>query len=230
MTTGLAIEGLVLRLAGRAILDEVWLMVPPGACAAVIGRTGCGKSLLVRALCGLYPSTGTVQVAGVSSQTHGWNQVRAALGVLLAVPGLLDDLTVVDNVAWRLRRQHMAEDRVRLQVTEILDEFGMGAAANKLPSELSGGMRRRAALARALVHRPAGLLLDDPTAGLDPVTARSVMDFILGAAKTRRTSVILTTHDLGQVARRADQVWLLAHQRLRLLDPPAESWRAELCA
>ncbi|MBI5495746.1 MAG: ATP-binding cassette domain-containing protein [Deltaproteobacteria bacterium] len=228
--TALAAAGLVLRAGPRVFLDGAGLALAAGEVGALVGAAGCGKSLLVRALCGLYPSEGEVRVNGVSSRADGWEAVRARTGVLLGAPGLLDDLTVLDNVAWRLRRQRLPEDQVRTRVGGLLDEFGLGDAVGKIPAELSGGMQRRAALARALVSQPAVLILDDPTAGLDPVTTTGVVQLILGAARGRGAAVLWTTHDLAGVAARAHRVWVMRGGRLDALAGDAGGWAAELAA
>ena len=146
----------------------------------------------------------------------------------MALPGLLDDLTLFENVAFRLRRENRPETEVVTRVQSILKEFGLAESTLKLPLELSGGMRRRGALARALVHEPSCLLLDDPTAGLDPITASNVIRFILHAASSRGAAVLLTTHDLKHVAARADEVWKLDALLLRRLSGGPEQWATEL--
>jgi phospholipid/cholesterol/gamma-HCH transport system ATP-binding protein len=214
---------------GRPVLRDLCLEVAPGHTVAVLGRCGAGKSLLVRALCGLTPSTGEVQVGGVC-RTRGWEAVRARLGVLLAQPGLLDDVNVFDNVAWGLRRAGRTEDHVRTVVDALLGRLGLRGAATLLPAQLSGGMRRRAALARALSREPACLLLDDPTAGLDPVTAAATTRLILDAAREHGAAVVLTTHDLSRVAAAAGRVVLLAGGALHPLGEEKSSWIKALAA
>jgi len=221
---------LVEALCVPGVVTDVSFSVEPGQCAAIVGASGSGKSVLVRALCGLIPSSGRVVVGAVASDREGWRAVQSRMGVLLAQPGLLDDLTLSENVAFKLRRDGVTEEDIRVRVTRVLDEFGLRAAADKLPSELSGGMRRRGALARALVHEPSCLLLDDPTAGLDPITTNRVLSFILDAARARRASVVLTTHDLNHVAHRADAVLVLRQQKLVLLERDPVRWARELGA
>lgn len=192
--------------AGRTQLHVPFLALHAGQSMAVTGPTGCGKSLFVRALCGLHPSVGMLKVCGVEPSQAGWPAVHARMGVLMALPGLLDHLNVVDNVAYKLRRDGLEEAAIQQRVAQVLDQFSLSESAQKLPAQLSGGMRRRAALARALIHRPQLLLLDDPTAGLDPITTAAVMDFILDAAGKQGACVLLTTHDLHGVAARTSQV------------------------
>lgn len=212
------------------VLKDVAFSVEAGQCAAVIGATGTGKSVLVRALCGLLPSTGRVLVDGLASDVDGWPALQSRMGVLMSQPGLLDDLTLLENVAFKLRRDKIDDVTVRQRVMRVLEEFGLAGAASKFPAELSGGMRRRGALARALVHEPACLLLDDPTAGLDPITTTRVLRFILDAAKARGASILITTHDLRHVASHADAVMLIRKQAPHRLDGDVATWTREIAA
>lgn len=228
--TVLAVSHLAVRSGPRTLLHDVNLSLAPGESGSIIGASGCGKSLLVRALCGLHPCDGEVVVDGVSSSRGGWDAVRGRLGVLLGAPGLVDDLAVEENVGWRLRRAGVDDTAVRSRVHALLAEFGLADAAARLPSELSGGMQRRVALARALVHQPPVLLLDDPTAGLDPITSASVVAFILEAARTRGTAVLWTTHDLHHVAGKTTHRWIIRDASLRRLSGGPADWTTELAA
>lgn len=231
MSKALQVKELVVT-AGKPVplLAGVSASVEAGECLAVVGGAGSGKSMLVKAISGLIPSQGEVIAGGVSSRTQGWDAVRARLGVLLGQPGLLDDMDVFDNVAHRLRRAGMAAADIDKAVTGILTEFDLLTHRNKMPDQLSGGMKRRVALARALVHGPACLLLDDPTAGLDPITTTLIMDFVLQVAKQHETAVLVTTHDLNRVAKRANRVVLLRRGRLTPLSGDPQQWAKELGA
>ncbi|MEW5852326.1 MAG: ATP-binding cassette domain-containing protein [Myxococcota bacterium] len=226
--TVLEARALTVRLGKRTLLTGVDLVVEAGRAAAVLGPSGSGKSVLIRALCGLQPAAGEVLVGGTSSVREGWSVVQDKLGVLLGLPGLMDDINVFDNVAYRLRRHGVDESEVRTRVEAILGELGLGDAGEKMPAQLSGGMRRRAGLARALVHRPVCLLLDDPTAGLDPITAKSAIGFILDAARRHGTAVLVTTNDVARVAAAADEAWMIRDRGLRRLEGGPEDWTRAL--
>ena len=122
------------------------------------------------------------------------------------MPGLVDDFDTWTNVAWPLLRVGTPRSEVDTRVRELMGELGLSGAEHHPPRELSGGMQRRAALARALIRRPSVLLLDDPTAGLDPVTTTEVMDLLLDASHRRGAAVLVTTHDLQNVVTRAARV------------------------
>lgn len=231
MTTP-ALEARALRvtIGARVLLDDAFFAVGPGECGAIVGKSGSGKSLLMRALCGLHPAGGVIEVGGVRADQAGWEALRARLGVLLTTPGLLDDLSVAENVGYRLSRARVPVNEVRARVADLLDRFGLSAARDKRPSELSGGMQRRAALARALCHRPAVLLLDDPTAGLDPITSAAIVRFILQVAADHGAAVLWTTHDLWRVAAASQHVWMLGHGRLHAVDGGPDAWATELAA
>ncbi len=214
----------------RQLLSGGNLRLDAGGVGALVGATGSGKSVVLRALCGLHPCTGRIVVEDVDHVTHGMAAVQQRLGVLLSSPGLLDDLTVFENVAHRLRRAGVPPAEVNARVEHILLDVGLQDAAHKLPGALSGGMQRRVALARALVHRPPCVLLDDPTAGLDPITSTVVLEFILETAHSHGAAVLLTTHDVARVAVRAHQVWLLAGGTLRAMPPDQAALERELGA
>lgn len=226
----LAVRDFTVSAGPLHVTQDLHWELPVGATAAVVGACGCGKSVLLRALCGLHPSQGVVSVAAVDSATHGFAAVRAQLGVVQSVPALLDDLTVEGNVGYRLAHAGMAPAGVHARVMETLLQVGLAQDAQKLPAQLSGGMQKRAALAAALIHRPAVLLLDDPTAGLDAITTASVMHFILEVAQRQGAAVLCVTHDLTGVAKHLQQVWLLRGGTLhRQTDNPAR-WAAALGA
>lgn len=231
MTTALAAWDLTLQAGGRTLLANGQLSVEAGGCLAVLGATGCGKSTLIRALCGLHPcGGGQVRVGQVSSATQGFAAVRRQLGVLLALPALVDGWTVETNTAWGLLRAGVGPAEATHRAHAMLAEVGLAHAGPLLPHQLSGGMQRRAALARALVHNPAGLLLDDPTAGLDPITAAEVLALVLSTARHHGAAVVLTTHDLPRVASHATAVLLMRNSSLQPAQGGPPQWAAALAA
>lgn len=179
-------DRLTVRWGTRSVLHEVNCVLPPGSRALVLGRSGAGKTTLLKALAGLIPaSEGNVlwdgdAVAHLSSSERRGRQ--AAFGMVFQTDALFDSLTVRENVLLPLRRRHVPEEEAQARATEVLQAVGLLEAANALPERLSGGMKKRAGIARALAARPSVLLADDPFAGLDPGTARQVARVLLEVA------------------------------------------------
>lgn len=180
--------GLTIRHGPRTVLESTDCLVPPGTRALVLGRSGSGKTTLLKALAGLLlPSLGRVTWDGqdVSKLTApDRRKAQAAFGFVFQTDALFDSLTVRQNVMQPLLRRHVPEPEARERTDAVLRSVGLADAADTLPERLSGGMKKRAGLARALAARPAVLLADDPFAGLDPGTARQVARVLLDVAGT----------------------------------------------
>ena len=175
----LTLEQAVLVRSGRPVLDEVSLTLEPGTHALLLGWAGSGKTTVLKALAGLLPlDSGAVGWDGERPTRTGRSQV----GMVFQTDALFDSLTVEENVLLPLRRREVANPQARARAREILTRVGLGEALLTLPEHLSGGMRRRVGIARALVTGPSVLLVDDPLAGLDPRTARSITGLILELA------------------------------------------------
>ena len=194
---------------GDAIMSGVTFSVGPGQIAAIVGPSGCGKSTLMRALVGLLsPLSGEAWLLGTRID-QAEESVREVLlrraGFLFQGSALWSSLTVRENVELPLREFSPCGARERRLLAEHrLAQVGLLAAADKLPSELSGGMAKRAALARALALDPEVLFLDEPSAGLDPVTAGRLDDLILRLRDTLGTTVVLVSHEILSIRRLAD--------------------------
>ncbi len=179
-------QGVVVEHARRRSLADVSAAFAPGTRALVLGRAGAGKTLLLKVLAGLVlPSRGQVlwageDVAGLSPARR--RERQAAFGMVFQTDALFDSLSVLDNVLMPLRRRHVPEDQALARGREVLQQVGLAHAERTLPENLSGGMRKRVGLARALAARPSVLLADDPFAGLDPGTARQVAEVLLEVA------------------------------------------------
>ncbi|MCP3138142.1 ATP-binding cassette domain-containing protein [Pyxidicoccus xibeiensis] len=176
-------EGLTVRYGARTVLAAVDCALPPGTRALVLGRSGSGKTTFLKALAGLVaPATGRVLWNGQEVARQSATERRAsqaAFGMVFQTDALFDSLSVRDNVLLPLTRRRVPEAEARARAEEVLRAVGLADAADTLPERLSGGMKKRAGLARALAARPSVLLADDPFAGLDPGTARQVARVLL---------------------------------------------------
>ncbi len=186
---------------GQPVLSGVDLKVATGETLAVLGRSGVGKSVLLRLLIGLQkPDSGTIQIQGeeiVDLPVDRLNQIRKRMGFVFQHAALYDSLSVKENVTFPLKRHTKMSERERSdRALALLTRVGMEHAFEKMPSDLSGGMRKRVGLARALALDPEIMLLDEPTAGLDPITAGEINELIQGLQSEREMSSVVVTHDM----------------------------------
>jgi phospholipid/cholesterol/gamma-HCH transport system ATP-binding protein len=207
-------RGVKKAFGGVPVLRGVDLEVFEGQTFVLLGSSGSGKTVLMKHLEGLLvPDEGTVIVDG-HDLSHGdpkeLEAVRREVGVQFQAGALFDSITVAENVAFPLREMlHLKEQEVRERVDEMLKLLGLSDARDRRPSEISGGMKKRVAFARAMVLRPRVLLADEPTAGLDPIMTETVDEAIELARKQLGVTAFIITHDLPTAFRIADQVGLL---------------------
>ncbi|GAB3685868.1 lipoprotein-releasing ABC transporter ATP-binding protein LolD [Salinisphaera aquimarina] len=200
------------------VLRDIDMEVAPGARIAVIGASGSGKSTLLHLLGGLdTPTTGHIRIGG-QDMTRLSNAARGKLrneklGFIYQFHHLLPEFTTVENVAMPLLIRRGKSKPALDAARELLEKVGLGDRLDHKPTELSGGERQRAAVARALVTRPACILADEPTGNLDHRTAASVFDMMLELNESLNTSLVMVTHD-RTLAQRMDQVWTLSEGRL----------------
>ena len=198
----------------QTVLNGVDLEVAHGKTLMILGRSGMGKSVLLKLIIGLQKSdSGSIQVEGkeiVGLSMDQLNEIRKRIGFLFQNAALYDSLTVVENVAFPLKRHtEMSVAEQKDRVHELLSRVGMEEAGEKKPAEISGGMRKRVGLARALALNPEIMLSDEPTAGLDPITAGEINELIRELKQERQMSSIVVTHDMHSAKTVSDSVALL---------------------
>jgi phospholipid/cholesterol/gamma-HCH transport system ATP-binding protein len=210
----IVIRGLKKSFGSKIVLNGIDLDVEAGKTLSVLGQSGTGKSVLLKLIMGLLPpDAGSIEIEGqdvTRISREQLNEVRKKVGFLFQNGALYDSLTVAQNVAFPLVRHTELEAKERDQrVHELLEKVGMGGDADKLPSEISGGMQKRVGLARALALDPEIVLFDEPTAGLDPITADEIDGLIASLKKERHMTSMVVTHDIHGVRYYSDRVVML---------------------
>ena len=220
------LSGLRLDRGGRTILSGIDLDVPRGSITAVLGPSGSGKSTLLAALTGeLAPAAGTVEVLGrpVPQRSRDLLELRKGIGVLLQGNGLLTDLTAAENVALPLRTHTRLPREVIDRLVEMkLHAVGLRAAADLYPRELSGGMARRVALARAIALDPPLMVYDEPLTGLDPIASGVIMNLVSELNDRLGLTSIIVTHHVHETLPIADRAVVIANGRIVFSGTPAE--------
>ena len=217
----------------HVVLRDVSFTVPAGRMRIMLGASGAGKSVVLKLTLGLLrPDSGQIFVHGARIDTMrepDLLRLRGDVGMLFQEGALFDSLTVGENVGYRLSEEmHMPDAAVRARVHEVLSFVGISEYTDRLPSELSGGQRRRVALARAIAARPTLLLLDDPTTGLDPIVATSVDDEIVKLRDMENVAAIVVTHQIRDAFYVATHTAIRSNGRLQIApvpegaDPPAD--------
>lgn len=215
-------RGLSRRFGDKLAVDSLDLEVERGEVLALLGHNGAGKTTTVRLFNGvLTPTAGSVSVFGLSPFDAG-SAVRARTGVLTESQSLEERLSARDNLRYYAALYGYPPERVEHRVSEVLSELGLTAPADQRVVTFSRGMKQRLALARALLHEPELLFLDEPTAGLDPVAAQQVMLLIARQSREADRSVLMCTHNLAEAQQVADRVAVLRDGRLVALGTPAE--------
>ena len=221
------VEGLVKRLGDRTVLDGIDLEVYPGETVVVMGVSGCGKSTLLRLMIGaLTADAGRVLLFGqdlAALNGKQLNALRLRFGILFQSGALFNSMTVGDNVALPLREHtRLDEETIDILVKIKLQQVDLRDAAGLMPSEISGGMKKRAGLARALAMDPEILFYDEPSAGLDPLNAAEIDQLIRDQADVLKVTSVVVTHDMASAFRIADRMAMLDGGRMLKVGPRAE--------
>jgi len=184
----------------KPVLEDISFTVMPGETRVILGPAGCGKSVLMKLANGLLkPDTGSITVFGhdVSKMREtDLYKLRARIGMVFQESALFDSLSVEDNVAYRLHEDKVPDEQAHTRVVESLKFVELEQAIAKFPSELSGGMRRRVSIARAIISKPDLILYDSPTGGLDPITSTTIVELIIKQRDVSHTTSLLITHRL----------------------------------
>ncbi len=223
----IVVEHLVKTFGQNHVLRDVNMSIGRGKVAVIIGGSGAGKTTLLKILIGLdRPTSGSVLVNGLDIaklKDRKLNEVRKKFGMVFQYSALLDSMNVQDNVAFPLREHtKLAEKEIKKRVRDKLAVLKLENVEDKFPSELSGGMRKRVALARALMLEPEAILYDEPTSGLDPLTSRLVDELILETRERFGVTSIVISHDMAGALRMADQIFLLAKGEVVASGSPRE--------
>ena len=215
----------------QEVLRGVNLSISRGESAVIIGGSGCGKSVLLRHIIGLIqPDAGDVRIEGesiVNLSERELIKVRRKFGMLFQSAALFDSLTVAENVGFLLDREEiMSREAIRKTVAEALELVDLGGTENKKPAELSGGMRKRVGLARAIIYKPEIIVYDEPTTGLDPVVSDSIDQLVIKMRDQLNCTTIVVTHDTRSMRRVGNHVMMLHHGLIHANGKPDEIFKS----
>lgn len=224
--TKISIRDLHKSFGDNAILRGIDLDVHEGEILCVIGKSGTGKSVVMKHLVGiLSPDSGEIFVDGINF-TRSDNDTRESIvrkyGILFQGAALFDSMDVFDNIAFGLRRKNLSEEEISQRVLGMLEQMGLGDIGRRGPSEISGGMQKRVGLARAIVMHPEIMLYDEPTTGVDPITAGSVDRLIVDMRDKYRITSIVVTHDMKSALEIADRIAMIYEGEIIFTGTPSE--------
>jgi phospholipid/cholesterol/gamma-HCH transport system ATP-binding protein len=221
------IRGLKKTLGGKKVLDGIDLDIPTGETVVVMGRSGTGKSVLLKHIIGLMGANeGSIEIDGqeiVGMKEKDLDEVRKKFGMLFQGAALFDSMTVAENVGLALHEHlRLKDDEIRKRVTERLEWVGLKGIEEQKPSSLSGGMKKRVGLARAIAMDPQFILYDEPTTGLDPVTADAINRLIRSLQKRLGVTSVVVTHDMTSAFHVADRLAMLHGGKVVYVGTPDE--------
>lgn len=219
MEAAVSLKDVSLTIGEKKILDDISVEMQPGETLVIMGKNGSGKTMLLKTLAGLFrPQRGRAEILGknVHALKHrDLDELRRKMGYVFQKSGLFDSLHVWENVVFALRRfSKLDTEALRAKATECLNRAGLKDVEDKFPSELSGGMQKRAGIARAIAMDPQILLFDDPTAGLDPVLTDAIAELIKGIKRNLGSTAIVVAHDFNLAYKLADRIGLMVGGRL----------------
>ncbi len=215
----LVIKHLYKAFGNYQVLIDFNLEVSKGESVVVLGKSGSGKSVLIKCIIGLLkPDSGTIEMLGENIgdlDNEELDKIRAKAGFLFQSNALYDSMTVRENLEFPLRRHwiEVSQNEIDLMVTEALEDVGLVHTIDMMPAALSGGMRKRIALARTLILKPDIILYDEPTTGLDPMTGKEIIDLMMGIKKKYNTTSLIISHDMNCVKHAGDRVVILLEGR-----------------
>lgn len=215
----LIIKDLCKSFGSNHVLIDFNLVLQKGESVVVLGKSGSGKSVLIKCIIGLMlPDKGSIEMFGlnVPDLSHEeLDQIRAKVGFLFQSNALYDSMTVRQNLEFPLRRHwiEVTQDEVNTMVLEALEDVGLAHTIDMMPVELSGGMRKRIALARTLILRPEIILYDEPTTGLDPITSKEIIELMIEIQEKYNTTSLIISHDMNCVRTASDRVVMLIDGR-----------------
>lgn len=216
---GIVVQDVHKRFGPKVVLDGCDLTIPKGETLVIIGRSGMGKSVLLKHIVRLLePDAGRIWVEGqeITSLSRGpLMELRKKFGMLFQGAALFDSMTICENIGLILKEHtDWSDDRIRRRACECLEMVGLVGTEDKLPSALSGGMKKRAGLARAIVMEPQYILYDEPTTGLDPITADAINDLIIKLQRELNVTSIVVTHDMPSAYKVGDRMVMLNDGRI----------------
>ena len=225
-------EGISKAFNGRRVLNDISFDVPRGSACCILGRSGTGKSVTLKLLMGLLkPDTGQIFVDDTEIgelNSGSLVKVRKTMGFLFQYSALFDSLSVAENVAFPLRRHTgMSETEIADCVREGLAAVGLEEELDKMPLDLSGGMRKRVGLARALALKPSILLVDEPSSGLDPITTREIDKLLIDLRSANKTTMVVVTHNVPSARRIGDTLVVLDQGQIVMQGTAAELDKSE---
>ena len=223
----ISVQGLIKRIGAQEILRGVDLEVARGETLAIIGRSGGGKSVLLKHLIGLMrPDAGEIRIEGeniIGMKERRLASIRQKVGILFQGSALFDSMTVAENIAFPLREAGERDPKVlRTKVSEILEVMELSGEEEKMPVNLSGGMKKRVGLARSIIRQPSCILYDEPTSGLDPVVSDSINRLIRRLQRRLGVTSIVVTHDMKNAFHVADQIAYLHEGRIHFHGTPGD--------
>jgi phospholipid/cholesterol/gamma-HCH transport system ATP-binding protein len=221
------IENIKKSFNGKSVLKDISLTIPDGETMVIIGCSGCGKTVLLRSIIGLIrPDSGKIWVDGeeiTKMNRKGLYRLRKKFGMLFQGAALFDSMTVEENVGLALKEHtQLSDSEIKKRVIEELEQVGLPKVLEKRPAELSGGMKKRVGLARALIMNPRFVLFDEPTTGLDPIMADNINKLIIETHQRLNITSIAVTHDMHSVFKIASRIAMICGGHIVICGTPSE--------